>query len=406
MRLAVEHCVRPRELVGDVLTDLEPDIARWAYASFFARYALTIDGTGHYAKTFARGLGAATGRKDLAALSMLPWSSLLPSNGQALLARRPRWCPECLRQGVRTEGGAHWQLRWSVMALDRCSEHCVVLQDRCAHCGQSQPAVPRHPLIGWCDHCLSPLFDVAGADIATVDGRTELSNDGARFVGQLVAMQGGLVCDPRERWLAFVERAVQSLGRGERAALCRKMGFQPRALNAWLRQRDRVSLDAVMRVCAALQRSADAVFGGGCVPAPGRTPLPGNGSPLIRHGPEVRLRAARLLGEALRQANPPTLREIAAGAGVSRGYLRYWFGDQATQLTDLRRTLMGQLRAKRAAERTAHVENAVLELVGQGKFPGRKLVESAVRRRGFSLLDAGMLDAYRAVICRPGLLPS
>lgn len=406
VRLAVEHCVRPREMVARVLAELEPDIARWTYASFFARHALTIDGAGHYAGVFVRALGAATGRKDLATLSMLPWSSLFPSNGQALLARQPRWCPECLREGALASGGAHWQLRWSLVAVDRCTEHSVALQDRCAHCGKSQPAIPRHPQIGWCDHCLSPLFDIADGDLASASFGTDAWGDGALYIDQLVAVQGDLICEPRERWLAFVEHAVQALGQGERAALCRKMGLQPRALNAWLRRKDRVSLEAVIRVCSALQRSADEVFGAASVPAPAQNTAPMRGGQLTRHGPEIRLRAAGFLSEALRQDMPPSLREVAAAAGVSRGFLRYWFGKQAAQLTGRRRSIMAQWREERAVQRTAQVEAAVLELVGQGKFPGRKLVESAVRRRGFSLLDAGMLEAYRAVICRPGLLRS
>lgn len=45
-----------------------------------------------------------------------------------------------------------------------------------------------------------------------------------------------------------------------------------------------------------------------------------------------------------------------------------------------------------------HINAEVLKLVQRGLFPGRKVVESAVRTHGFSLMDEGMLEAYRLAV--------
>lgn len=397
LRLAVEHCVRPRELVAQVIAPLEPAISKWTYASFFSRHGLTIDGVGLYARTFARVLELATGQPELATLTLLRWSTLLPPNGKALLARQPRWCPACLADGVRSPEGAHWQLRWSLDAITLCTDHRVALVDRCGHCGGRQPAVPRHPLIGWCDHCLSPLFSSPkpGEAPEPLIGGEQFER--ASFVDDLVSMQGRLEHDPMDKWTCFLEQVVERLGEGERAAACRRMGFQPRAFNAWLRRKDRVSLDSVLRVCTSLDLTAQAVFGDEARPS-AELVTRRAGRLLVRHGRDTRDHAAGLLARAAELEDPPSLRQVAAVAGVSRGYLAYWFGAQSRTVTGRRRERVTQVREQRIQQRTELVKAAVLKLVELGVFPGRKIVELAVRGHGFSLMDDGMLEAYRSTI--------
>jgi len=397
LRLAVEHCVRPRELVAQVIAPLEPAISKWTYASFFSRHGLTMDGVGLYAKTFARVLELATGQPELATLTLLRWSTLLPPNGKALLARQPRWCPACLADGVRSPEGAHWQLRWSLDAITHCTDHLVALIDRCGHCGRRQPAVPRHPLIGWCDHCLSPLFSSPKPGEAPEPVNGGEQRERASFVDDLVSMQGRLEHDPMDQWARFLEQVVDRLGEGERAAACRRMGLQPRAFNAWLRRKDRVSLDAVLRVCTSLGFTAQAVFGD-ATRSPAGPVTRRAGRPLVRHGRDTREHAAGLLAKAADLEDPPSLRQVAAAAGVSRGYLTYWFRAQARTVTGRRRERVAQVREQRVQQQMEFVKAAVLKLVDLGVFPGRKLVELAVRGHGFSLMDDGMLEAYRSAV--------
>lgn len=371
----------------------------WANASFFNKHGLTMDGVGLYAKTFAKVLESATGQRNLSMLTMLPWSSLLPSNGTALLARQPRWCPQCLAEGVQSAEGAHWQLRWSVDAVSHCTDHRISLVDQCGHCGRRQPAVPRHPLLGWCDHCLSPLFPSQEPEEAVdrvIGGGPQCER--ASFVDGLVSLQSGLAHDPMDRWVDLLHEVVQHLGKGERAAACRRMGLQPRAFNAWLRRQDRVSLEQVLRVCTSLGFTPQSVFADAAERRPVATVMRLSGRPRVRHARDVRQHAARLLDAAADLETPPSLRQVAADAGVSRGYLAYWFSAQVRTVTGRRRANVVRVREQRVQERKGLVNAAVLKLVEVGVFPGRKLVELAVRGHGFSLLDDGMLEAYRSAV--------
>lgn len=67
-------------------------------------------------------------------------------------------------------------------------------------------------------------------------------------------------------------------------------------------------------------------------------------------------------------------------------------------VTGRRRANVVRVREQRVQERKGLVNAAVLKLVEVGVFPGRKLVELAVRGHGFSLLDDGMLEAYRSAV--------
>jgi len=213
-----------------------------------------------------------------------------------------------------------------------------------------------------------------------------------------VAIQGDLVHDPMERWLGFIDGAVESFGKGERAALCRRLGFQPRAFNAWLQRKDRVSLAAIVRVCSALRCGALKVFGEEPGHPSSLLPQQRAGSQRVRHDGNVRRRTAQLLRQAVSQHAPPSLREVAAAAGVSRAYLRYWFDDQVAAVTEARRRRVEGLRQVRTALHLELLRVLVTDAVAAGQFPGRKLIESAVRRHGFSLLDVGMLDVYRSIV--------
>lgn len=123
-----------------------------------------------------------------------------------------------------------------------------------------------------------------------------------------------------------------------------------------------------------------------------------SGRPRVRHARDVRQHAARLLDAAADLETPPSLRQVAADAGVSRGYLAYWFSAQVRTVTGRRRANVVRVREQRVQERKGLVNAAVLKLVEVGVFPGRKLVELAVRGHGFSLLDDGMLEAYRSAV--------
>ena len=411
VRLAVEHNVKPRELVGRVLATIDPSIADWCYARFFSANALTIDGLGSYAKAFSDALNCGTGRRDLQTLTLQPWEGLLAPNGHPLLARVPRWCSCCLsgtdashlanRDRLGRDEASYWQLRWSLSVVTRCPIHDCALVDRCPRCGRHQPAIPRQPSLTRCDHCGHALG--GNGRSGEVGDSSDGSTEGSAIVDGMISIQRRLNRPPRENWTSFLQEAVIKLGDGRRATLCRRMGFQPRALNAWLRGEERTALEVVVRLCAALRCSAESVFAdGGSEPSAEPQKRPGRQA--VRHPQQIRDAAGARLVQAVRDEAPLPLKRLAESVGVSRAYMKYWHADLAARLIDTR---AGEARRRRCAqlrERAAFIETQIAEALQSGIVPGRKLVERLVREAGFSLMEDGWLDLYREILRRRGLL--
>ncbi len=414
VRLAVEHNVKPRDLVGRVLATIDPSIAAWCYARFYAANALTIDGLGSYARAFSDALNRGTGRRDLQTLTLQPWEGLLAPNGHPLLARVPRWCPCCLSgadepylanpDGLGRDGALYWQLRWSLRVVTRCSIHDCALVDRCLHCGRHQPAIPRQPSLARCDHCGHALgANGYSGEVSDSSDSSDGGAEGAAIVDGMISIQRRLTRPPRENWTSFLQEAVIKLGDGRRATLCRRMGFQPRALNAWLRGEERTALEAVVRLCAALRCSAESVFAdGGSDPTADPQKRPGRQA--VRHPQQIRAAAAARLVQAVRDDAPLPLKRLAESIGVSRAYMKYWHADLAARLIDKR---AGEARRRRCAQlrdREAFIETQVADALQSGVVPGRKRMERLVRGAGFSLLEDGWLDLYREILRRRALL--
>lgn len=222
------------------------------------------------------------------------------------------------------------------------------------------------------------------------------------MVDGMLGVQGRLVRSPRDSWSAFLQEAVVKLGDGKRSNLCRKMGFQPRALNAWLRGEDCASLGMLARLCGALGCTIEQVFVGALPPVvaverqrPGRV--------AVRHPVHLRDSARALLLAATQVDDPPALRQVASEILVSRSFLSYWNGDLTEQLAKERRKrrFIERIRRRRAARR--FIASKVSELIAVGIMPGRKVMEKLAREAGYSLLDDRLLEHFHALLRRRGI---
>jgi hypothetical protein len=183
-----------------------------------------------------------------------------------------------------------------------------------------QPMKTKHGvLIRWpdlhhCDHCGACLAE------SEEDRTGARSADGIEvLVDDLVASLGLMSPEPAWAWCRALERAVYATTERQRAALCRRLGLQPRALNGWLRKGEKVALDSLLRICAGLRLKPSQMLEGDVI---------GKGvflsatrhqrAPLVRHDMQKRAEVEACLKAALQSDHPPTLRSVAERAGVSR----------------------------------------------------------------------------------------
>lgn len=413
VRLAREHSLPVRRFVSRLLFSQAAEARPQCDAKFFGQYAATINGVGPYAQRFAQVLNDATGRTDLEMLTLRPWRQLLPSNGTKLTSSWRRWCPECMAPGDEASfaalglAGSYLPLAWSIASVQNCSRHGVPLADRCPHCARRQPAIPRVADFVHCDSCRRALALPAGCH-AEPSAPNVAPAARLAVAEELIALNAAI--DPEavhQRWTDTVSRRIADMG-CDRATLCRRVGLNPRAMNAWMTRGTGVSIESLIRVLGGLQMSVLDVFGSIASAerqsASAGTTLPCNTAPRREHhSAEVRARAASLLDHAAAADQPQKLRDIAAMLGTSTGFIRYW---HSQKVAHLRRRHLEIQRTERMARLERHcreVEAAVEQLKANGVFPGRKAVEAAVRARGASLIEPQNYRAYRLALAACGL---
>jgi hypothetical protein len=402
VRLAREHSLPMRRFVSRLLFSRTPDSQPRCDAKFFRQYAATINGVGSYAQRFAHAMNAATGRSDLELLTLRPWRGLLASNGNRLTSSWRRWCPDCLSSYV-SEGlhDVYWPLAWSMASVQHCHPHGVPLADRCPHCARRQPAIPRLADFARCDACRRSLIDSVVQSAASTQSAVAPS-PALSVAEQLIAINGSVDPDTvHPRWAESVSLRIAEMGL-DRAAFCRRVGLNPRAMNAWINKGSGLSIDSLIKVLGGLDVSiSDVLFRRRSSRRVRQRPA-GSSSKTPRrrqsHPIELRVRASSLLDEAVAADEPVRLNEVATALGASTGFLRYWY---PTKVALLRQRHLDIERAAREARQERHrhaVAAAVEQLISKGVYPGRKKVEAAVRARGASLIEPHNFTAYQSAV--------
>jgi hypothetical protein len=395
VRTSRAHGVNVRQLIEHVLAVAEPSIVNLTGSAFYRRYAGTLNGLGPYAEQFSAVMSQLTGTPSLRQTTLLPWMKLFPHNGQALLADRPKWCPECLNHQRMADETSWHPLAWSFKALRWCPAHRCELEEACPHCGKRQPFIPRHPDLATCHHCGQFL----GGERELRD-IPEFSLWLAAAVGDMVLHQarGGFAPTAQE-FRDYIREQVSRATNGNRAAFCRQLGLNDRALNNWLSKDERPSFSQFMAICYGLNIMPTEIFGSGHGAVP---------EPALRHPEKILTRkASSKLGAAellhierrledmviKRQGLPVT--KIAAELGVGVSFLKYRFRALCDQLSELHRDLRTQgsiQHRQRQAERVAEI---VREMRAAGIYPSRRRVNARLRQEKMSLAQPHIASAYR-----------
>lgn len=395
VRTSRAHGVNVRQLVDRVLAIAEPSISNLTGSAFFRRYAGTINGLAHYAELFSAVVSQLTGTRTLRQTTLLPWKGLFPHNGQGLLADRPKWCPECLHH-QRIEYETSWHpLAWSFKSFHWCPSHKCELEDACLHCGKSQPFIPRHPDLSMCDHC--------GHFLGGRREARQVSKFGlwlADAVGDMVQHQGQDGFAPTiQQYRDYIHEQVSRVTNGNRAAFCKQLGLNGRALNKWLSKDERPSFFQFRVICYGLNIMPTEIF----CSAPAVTPetvlrRPENiltrrvlSKPNVPELIHIENRLKEMVVE--RQGLPVT--RVAAELGVGVGFLKYRFRKLCDQLSKLHSDLRTQRSIRHQQQQVEKVAEIVKEVRAAGIYPSRRKVNIRLRQEKMSLAQPHIASAYR-----------
>lgn len=386
IRLARAHCVRPRDLIRLVIAEGKPAISRLCYNSFYAEYSNTINGLGKYAALFASRLNELTGRDDLEALTMLPWQSLIPEQSENFIARHRRWCPACLATGGND---AFAPMVWSLEQYRCCTVHAINMVECCPHCQRSQSFIPSVPALTVCDYCRKSLASIC-MEKSTADTSVE------RLIGQLMQHPEHLKGrDLKTEFKAYLCNLIDHAFSGNRAAFCRSMGWNSWAVKGWINDNQRISFPKFLKLYSMRAPFVEQLQGIG-----GKTS--GNDvrqrakRPLLKRPAKIQIR--HLLDKELGASTPRSLERISKEMGTTRSALRYWFPEECSRLTALRRKQRSLNAAKAKFIRECTVSNAINEL-RQASLPiSQRSVEAKLKDTGLVMARPEVREVYRRQI--------
>jgi AraC-like DNA-binding protein len=324
-RLADAHSVSVGDLAGRVLSELSdsngPVITAAARAwrvggHGFHACSYAVNGVTDRAERWVHALEAATTRPDLRSLTLLPFCDILP--GQ-MFRRHRAWCALC-HDDWRASGQIVYEpLYWAIEVSSHCLVHARSLDCVCRHCARKLSPLGVFSRPGHCERCGNWLGMLAD-DGDRPSG--EFATWSSTQVGGLLAMLPWV--NPftvRDSFRRSLNAYLEQITGGNVLALAQHIRCPRCILQNWLDGATVPRLENLLRTCRYLNIPASSLFDA-AGPAPeniaaAKEALARAGSRDVspsRHASEIR----KALREALDEAVPRTLSEVARGLGYTK----------------------------------------------------------------------------------------
>jgi len=153
-RLATEHCLKPGDLIADVIAPVigKCYITRGSRRSGdpFYSHSYQINGLGQMARDFIYTLMELTGIESLESSTMVPYS-ILPPKG--ILKTYQAWCPKCYQEWAQKGKPLFNPLIWYIRPVLVCGLHQSILEEMCPKCSSKIPHLSKAGFIGYCPKC-------------------------------------------------------------------------------------------------------------------------------------------------------------------------------------------------------------------------------------------------------------
>ena len=260
-RLADAHSVSVGDLVGRVLADLTHP--KDAIITPTAK-AVRVGGHGFRACNYApngvtetavkwvHALEAATSRRDLQYLTLLPLRYMVPVR---LFRRRRAWCALCFEQWRSAGQIVYEPLIWSIQVSASCHLHARPLDRTCCHCARTLSPLGVFSRPGYCARCdgwlgLSDSEGRRPPDTPTGEGDNAWST---LQVGDLLTMLP--LIDPVGAGAALrisLAAFLDQLTAGNVVALAEYIHRPPSILRNWLDGTTVPTLENLLRTCRFL----------------------------------------------------------------------------------------------------------------------------------------------------------
>ncbi|MGC2236186.1 MAG: TniQ family protein [Pyrinomonadaceae bacterium] len=149
-RLAREYYVSPNKLMESCVKRYFGVQAYLDNVGYNPNTFKNINGLDETARTVVSSIELATGRKDIAYMTLLPWRNILSSKQMRL---KRAWCPSCLQSDLENGQPVYERLLWKIDIVENCPFHERKLVTLCPHCNASQANFSTYSFPGFCSNC-------------------------------------------------------------------------------------------------------------------------------------------------------------------------------------------------------------------------------------------------------------
>lgn len=392
---------------GDVAGATRDDWGRY-FAGIFAPVRGSLDGVGRLAATWVAALETLTGRHDLAGLTLLRWSVVLPP--ARLTRAERRVCPPCLDARLAGPGPVYESLLWRMAPLEACFAHEVPirLESRCPSCGRTSGILGTWSQPGRCGACGEWLGRPAEATARLDSSDADLAWQ--QFVWTelrelLVVGQSPEVGEPSPTGVTrMITLAVERPG-ATLTAFASRVGYSLSLVSLWRAGRRLPTLDAALRICWASGFRLTDLFTGREDAAAERPETADRANPPA--APRFRRiawrRLERTLEAALLADPPPTFAAVVERFSADRSQVRKRLPALSAAVRDRHAAWRAETIAARRAREVDLIVEGTRRLRREGLYPGRDRVQRALPE-GIWMRDPHLRAAWKAELRRLGLL--
>lgn len=253
-RLGWRHGVSPRALAAQEIGPLLANVEWWRYPSpklmgvFCAANAMSLNGLGNLATTWATLLGCLTERSDLHLLTAPWWIGDLPNARN--LRSSPAWCPACYAAWKKQGFPIYQPLLWMLQVVTICPKHKRRLVERCPYCRGKQAVIASHKAHpGECTKCAQWLGSEEPPSLEQTLN-DELLNWQEWVVSTLKELRSISVSPGVFSWKAFFTSLAEGLERQKGySQLARLAGINRTLLYEWVGGTVIPSLEMILNFC-------------------------------------------------------------------------------------------------------------------------------------------------------------
>ncbi|WP_432264763.1 TniQ family protein [Candidatus Methylomirabilis limnetica] len=259
-RLACAHAVSVADLVklkliGDMAKSLplspQGGTPHWTSRHGFNPMGYTLNCMTDTSGKWIEALEAATLRRDLSALTLLPFAGGVTA---PFLVRKVRaWCPRCYQERREANSDVYDSLLWALRVVTVCPRHQQQLVTTCPHCDREQHPLAAYSYPGSCSRCrrwLGLQQDTSGADGATrqevVEYQFWVANTLGEFLATALRLPSRL---PRPNIRQNLWSYVNHLTGGNMTAFADLVQSPRIRICSWLAGQRIPRLDSLLRVC-------------------------------------------------------------------------------------------------------------------------------------------------------------